>query len=122
MIEEPEQPFPPVEDETTTNSENPNNHETILEDPEEDEDDSTKQTESKTIDDQQNDAQCPISSSTCSDGETTGPSTAENSQSHAPPSDEIPETKQVVGGRASIPDELEPHQLARLQDLKESNA
>jgi hypothetical protein len=32
------------------------------------------------------------------------------------------EPKQVVGGRASIPDELEPHQLARLQDLKESNA
>lgn len=30
--------------------------------------------------------------------------------------------KQVHGGRASIPDELEPHQLARLQDLKESNA
>lgn len=35
-------------------------------------------------------------------------------------SSEIP--KQVVGGRASIPDELEPHQLAKLQDLKESNA
>lgn len=30
--------------------------------------------------------------------------------------------KQVQGGRASIPDELEPDQLARLQDLKESNA
>ncbi|XP_037905426.1 protein nervous wreck isoform X2 [Hermetia illucens] len=30
--------------------------------------------------------------------------------------------KQVVGGRASIPEELAPHQLARLQDLKESNA
>lgn len=33
---------------------------------------------------------------------------------------EVP--KQVVGGRASIPDELEPQQLARLQSLKESNA
>uniref|UniRef100_A0A182JYR8 FCH and double SH3 domains protein 2 n=1 Tax=Anopheles christyi TaxID=43041 RepID=A0A182JYR8_9DIPT len=33
---------------------------------------------------------------------------------------EVP--KQVVGGRASIPEELEPHQLARLQNLKESNA
>ncbi|XP_063699365.1 protein nervous wreck isoform X2 [Culicoides brevitarsis] len=33
---------------------------------------------------------------------------------------EVP--KQVVGGRASIPDELEPQQLARLQNLKESNA
>lgn len=30
--------------------------------------------------------------------------------------------KQVVGGRASIPEELEPHQLKKLQDLKESNA
>ncbi|GLH07295.1 MIP06439p [Gryllus bimaculatus] len=29
---------------------------------------------------------------------------------------------QPVGGRGSIPDELEPHQLAKLQDLKESNA
>ncbi|XP_035917246.1 protein nervous wreck isoform X2 [Anopheles stephensi] len=33
---------------------------------------------------------------------------------------EVP--KQVVGGRASIPEELEPDQLARLQNLKESNA
>lgn len=57
------------------------------------------------------------SSSTGSDGETTGPSTAENSVSHAPD-----EPKLVVGGRASIPDELEPHQLACLQNLKESNA
>lgn len=30
--------------------------------------------------------------------------------------------KQVVGGRASIPEELAPHQLERLQNLKESNA
>lgn len=30
--------------------------------------------------------------------------------------------KVVTGGRASIPDELAPHQLARLQNLKESNA
>lgn len=62
-----------------------------------------------------------MSSSTGSDGETTGPSTAENSVSQAPPPVDA-EPKQVVGGRASIPDELEPHQLARLQDLKESNA
>lgn len=47
----------------------------------------------------------PISSSTGSEDSYTGPSTAESSQT-APP----------------IPDELEPHQLARLQDLKESNA
>lgn len=63
-----------------------------------------------------------ISSSTGSDGETTGPSTAENSVSQAPPSEDTHEPKQVVGGRASIPDELEPHQLACLQNLKESNA
>lgn len=30
--------------------------------------------------------------------------------------------KQVVGGRASIPEELDSHQLERLQSLKESNA
>jgi hypothetical protein len=35
-------------------------------------------------------------------------------------SSEMP--KQVVGGRASIPEELDSHQLARLQNLKESNA
>lgn len=68
-----------------------------------------------------------VSSSTGSEGDTTGPSTAENSQSNAAPApatatDSSEEPKQVVGGRASIPDELEPHQLARLQDLKESNA
>lgn len=38
----------------------------------------------------------------------------------SPAAEEVP--KQVVGGRASIPDELAPHQLARLQNLKESNA
>lgn len=40
----------------------------------------------------------------------------ENSESPS----EMP--KQVVGGRASIPEELDSHQLARLQNLKESNA
>lgn len=33
-----------------------------------------------------------------------------------------PELPRQLGGRASIPDELEPHQLERLQNLKESNA
>ncbi|XP_055603690.1 protein nervous wreck [Uranotaenia lowii] len=47
-----------------------------------------------------------------------GSSSSSNSQPEPEP--EIP--KQVVGGRASIPEELEPHQLARLQNLKESNA
>ncbi|XP_050308619.1 protein nervous wreck isoform X3 [Anthonomus grandis grandis] len=63
-----------------------------------------------------------VSSSTGSDGETTGPSTADNSVSQAPLPVDPDVPKQIVGGRASIPDELEPHQLARLQDLKESNA
>lgn len=35
-------------------------------------------------------------------------------------SEDVP--KQVVGGRASIPEELDSHQLERLQSLKESNA
>lgn len=33
-----------------------------------------------------------------------------------------PVPKHVVGGRASIPEELDSNQLARLQNLKESNA
>lgn len=33
-----------------------------------------------------------------------------------------PELPKQLGGRASIPDELEQHQLERLQNLKESNA
>lgn len=33
-----------------------------------------------------------------------------------------PAPKHVVGGRASIPEELDSNQLARLQNLKESNA
>ncbi|XP_073974020.1 FCH and double SH3 domains nervous wreck isoform X2 [Rhodnius prolixus] len=58
------------------------------------------------------------SSSTASDEETyTGPSTADNSQSVPPPSQQTDTKKHEV-----IPDELEPHQLARLQDLKESDA
>ncbi|XP_022909284.1 protein nervous wreck isoform X2 [Onthophagus taurus] len=73
-------------------------------------------------DDQPDSAQYPVSSSTEGEGETTGPSTAENSICNVPPMEDNEPPKQVVGGRASIPDELEPHQLARLQDLKESNA
>lgn len=56
----------------------------------------------------------------------TGPSTAENSQSHPHPAP-APAAAPVVAPAVSkaepgIPDELEPHQLARLQDLKESDA
>lgn len=39
-----------------------------------------------------------------------------------PPPEESSTPKQVVGGRASIPEELDSHQLERLQNLKESNA
>lgn len=46
--------------------------------------------------------------------------TAEQIEASAEGSSEMP--KQVVGGRASIPEELDSHQLARLQNLKESNA
>jgi hypothetical protein len=51
---------------------------------------------------------------------TEQPKSQSQSEQSDSPSEEIP--KQVVGGRASIPDELAPHQLARLQNLKESNA
>jgi len=74
----------------------------------------------------------PISSSSGSEGESTsGPSTNENSQSRGTvvevtedvmEEDEIAPGKMLVGGRASIPDELQPDQLEKLQTLKESNA
>ncbi|XP_049786116.1 protein nervous wreck [Schistocerca cancellata] len=66
------------------------------------------------------------------DESLSAPSTADNS-SQAPVKQQqqqeeeeeecaVPPMRQPLGGRASIPDELEPHQLAQLQDLKESNA
>ncbi|XP_020279725.1 F-BAR and double SH3 domains protein 2 [Pseudomyrmex gracilis] len=80
----------------------------------------------------------PISSSSGSEADSTsGPSTNENSQSRGTVvevTEEIteiteeeeremtPESKMLVGGRASIPDELQPDQLEKLQSLKESNA
>ena len=91
--------------------------------------------EKSTVDDQPADsAPFPISSSSGSEADSTsGPSTADNSQSlpsranvvEMQPADEqlemIPE-KMLIGGRASIPDELQPDQLEKLQNLKESNA
>ncbi|XP_049819118.1 protein nervous wreck isoform X2 [Aethina tumida] len=126
MIEEAETPFPPPEDVPITNHDGVEDEET-KETPESEGGTrlETMEESDEPMDEQPGDgAQFVVSSSTGSDGETTGPSTAENSVSHAPPAHEPPEPepKQVVGGRASIPDELEPHQLARLQDLKESNA
>lgn len=77
----------------------------------------------------------PISSSSGSEAESTsGPSTNENSQSRGTvvevteevaedmEEEEIAPGKMLVGGRASIPDELQPDQLEKLQTLKESNA
>lgn len=75
----------------------------------------------------------PVSSSSGSEADSTsGPSTAENSQSlvtrdtdidsQSTDMPDIVQEKVIVGGRASIPDELQPDQLEKLQNLKESNA
>ncbi|XP_031346627.1 protein nervous wreck isoform X2 [Photinus pyralis] len=147
MIEEAEKPFPPVEETPSVNhvdQQVETIEEELEEEDEEDESKTIEQTicenklaEQKAISDTPEDLEgrpsnedqttesstLPVSSSTGSDGETTGPSTAENSLSQTHEEDMAdPPPKQVVGGRASIPDELEPHQLAQLQDLKESNA
>lgn len=96
--------------------------------------------EKSVLDDQPTDsAPFPVSSSSGSDAESvSGPSTGENSQcgtgvnrQGGPACVEeeqeeeqavSPPRKMLVGGRASIPDELQPDQLQKLQDLKESNA
>ncbi|XP_060519940.1 protein nervous wreck isoform X3 [Cylas formicarius] len=144
MTEEPDHPFPPPDEDATVNHSEGGDDEPEIEEAVDDvEHDvvgrhgSVQITELKdTVNDvipeedeptEADEEQPPlaVSSSTGSDGETTGPSTAENSVSHGPPPPpptDVDPPKQVVGGRASIPDELEPHQLARLQDLKESNA
>ncbi|XP_054276253.1 protein nervous wreck-like isoform X1 [Macrosteles quadrilineatus] len=120
MMEEPEKPFPPLPEEVQepeepekTAEEVPPEYSTACE---------VKEVKEKLPpvvpedpdDDQPTDsAPFPISSSTGSEEDTyTGPSTADNSQSHSHPAAAPP----------VIPDELEPHQLARLQDLKESDA
>lgn len=90
--------------------------------------------EKSTVDDLPTDsAPFPLSSSSGSEADSTsGPSTADNSQSipsrgtviDAQEAEEIAIIleKVVCGGRASIPDELQPDQLEKLQNLKESNA
>lgn len=96
--------------------------------------------EKSTVDDLPADsAPFPISSSSGSEADSTsGPSTGDNSTSlpsrgtviemqmeSNETSDEQPEIipeKMLIGGRASIPDELQPDQLEKLQNLKESNA
>lgn len=124
MIEEAEHPFPPPEESSANHTDDSEGDAVPEPAPEE-----PTETEPARITDIPEEVDEPIddggpplvaSSSTGSDGDTTGPSTAENSISQAPPVEYEP--KQIVGGRASIPEELEPHQLARLKDLKESNA
>lgn len=51
-----------------------------------------------------------------------GQSTGLDMNTEAQVEDVIEAPKQVVGGRASIPEELDSNQLARLENLKESNA
>jgi len=99
-----------------------------------------EETEEKSVIDElpADSAPFPISSSSGSEAESTasGPSN-ENSQSRGTvvevtqevadvmeeEEEEIaPGSKMLVGGRASIPDELQPDQLEKLQSLKESNA
>lgn len=130
MAEEPEQSFPPPEENVNSVTITEIGNDVIEEEDEEEEEEEVKEEPKKTDskaeekdeekvaeEDPPPESGIHVSSSTGSEGETTGPSTAENSISHVPD-----EPKQVVGGRASIPDELEPHQLACLQNLKESNA
>lgn len=143
MIEEAEKPFPPssppeevsVEEPEESASEIPPDYGAACE---ENTEKSVPADEAE--DDQPTDsAPFPISSSTGSEEDTyTGPSTAENSQSH--PENQKPVATPAVTTtvtatnviatvvspeptrETAIPDELEPHQLARLQDLKESDA
>lgn len=134
MIEEPDQPFPQTEDPNVIREEDEEEEEEEPEEYEQKEEEEPaeksptlpieEEEKSPTTENQPVDCTAQhVSSSTGSEaGDTTGPSTAENSVSHAPPAEDVSEPKQVVGGRASIPDELEPHQLACLQNLKESNA
>lgn len=131
MVEEAEKPFPPssppveeIEEEPDqAATEVPPEYTAVCEEPIE------KSVPVEDPDDDQptDSAPFPISSSTGSEEDSyTGPSTAENSQSHP-----VDIHKSIVSCTKAdqdplrdtvIPDELEPHQLARLQDLKESDA
>ncbi|XP_039489153.1 protein nervous wreck isoform X11 [Drosophila santomea] len=56
------------------------------------------------------------------DLDINGEAAGEAGSGSAAGEEDIEAPKQVVGGRASIPEELDSNQLARLQNLKESNA
>ncbi|XP_022832541.1 F-BAR and double SH3 domains protein 2 isoform X3 [Spodoptera litura] len=126
MVEEPDQPFPPPEPEAETepNGEAEINSETLPEpEREENDDDESSLSEQTAVclrdsdDGPADSAPHPHSSSTASEGESGGASVASG-----PPTAPQSPPAAPRGGRASIPDELEPAQLARLTDLKESNA
>lgn len=150
-MEEIEHPFPGVEEtpEKSTEASEADHEASAASDPIEseckeeeepivilDEKEGEEAEEKSTIDELPTDsAPFPISSSSGSEADSTsGPSTNENSQSRGTvvevteevtevmEEEEIAPGKMLVGGRASIPDELQPDQLEKLQSLKESNA
>lgn len=99
MVEEPEKPFPPPA---------PDSQQEAFED----EESSLSEQTALCLQEEPKDSPLPASSSTDGEStETSGTPTAPQSPPAAP-----------RAGRASIPDELEPAQLAKLTDLKESNA
>jgi hypothetical protein len=121
-MEEPEQPFPPppTEEEVKESEDTEEVDQPSLEEPSLSEEPTVAEVIDEP-DDPTDSAPFPISSSTGSEEDTyTGPSTAENSQSQ--PAEQPKTVPSNAVGEDSIPDELEPHQLAQLQDLKESNA
>lgn len=131
MTEEPDKPFPPPptedpppEEPEETATEEPPEYTEVCEEklPQPPPPLPTQEEPEDPTDDQPTDsAPFPISSSTGSEEDTyTGPSTAENSQSQ--PATVVITKKSIEEPKDVIPDELEPHQLARLQDLKESDA
>ncbi|XP_032526366.2 protein nervous wreck isoform X1 [Danaus plexippus] len=122
MMEEPDQPFPPTEPEPEPEPERETENTNAPERIEENDDEESSLSEQTAVclrDSEEGHADSaphPQSSSTASEGESgasvaSGPPTAPQSPPSAP-----------RAGRASIPDELEPAQLARLTNLKESNA
>ncbi|XP_044014210.1 protein nervous wreck isoform X1 [Aphidius gifuensis] len=149
-MEEIEKSFPPTDD-TNDNDDDKKKSESISQEQQEAAEDaaaSARVVANNIINNNNNNnnsAPFPLSSSSGSEADSTsGPSTADNSQSTLPShtntvieimqtemetscddeqacDDIIPE-KMLVGGRASIPDELQPDQLEKLQNLKESNA
>ncbi|XP_046977219.1 protein nervous wreck isoform X2 [Vanessa cardui] len=124
MIEEPEQPFPPPEShpepEPDVQPDSQPEEPERVEDNDDEESSLSEQTAVCLRDSEEGHADSaphPASSSTASEGESTGASVASG-----PPTAPQSPPAAPRAGRASIPDELEPAQLARLTDLKESNA